>query len=228
MNRVSYIFIAVMFSQVVVAKISIAQVVESSDINKNSFLCPAGASASKAFCLGQAVQIVGFDISGGRTVIICNNQQYWMQQKTDQEQYIMQVRNYHGSQAEGMLTSQGWGAMGSYVLLVTSDPMLTNFLVPHIVVGANQTKVVVQLWYNGDDLIQIWSQDAAAIADGKNFTINLSSAFDERLTILFAQKNSQLSLSDRFLTSLQLQPDNRVQSTYESANGSPRMVRIGL
>lgn len=220
-------FLMILFlSHIVCAKNIITGIVEASDVNKNTFLCPAGATSSKAFCLGQAVQFEGFDISPGHTVMICNNQQYWMQQKTDQEQYIMQGRNYQGSQAESMMASQGWGAMGSYVLLITADPMLTDFLLPKIIVGANQIKVVVQLWYNGNDVIQLWSQDVIALSVGQNFTIHISSALDNRLPTFFEQKNVKRSWQDTFLTSLQLQPDNRVQDAYASAKGSPRTVRI--
>jgi len=201
--------------------------VENSDINKNTFLCPASAADGIQGCKDTQAAAHGFDVSGGRTMQFCNNQEYWLQQEAIQAQYIATVRNYTGSQLEQKLHAEGWKAMGGYAVVISTNPLLVNLVMPEVVAGAGQIKVVVQLWYNGNDLIQLWSQDAIVLADGAGFQVALSSALDDRLPGLLTSNSATItSWQTTFLSQLDLQSNNRQASDYGAAVGSPRQVRI--
>lgn len=199
--------------------------VEDSSIDKNSFLCPTSASD----CKNEQLHAQGFDISGGRTLQLCNNQQYWLQQAAIQAQYISTVRNYTGSALTAQLNSAGWAVMGGFVVIISTNPILTKFIMPTVSVKKGQIKIVAQLWYNGSDLIQLWSQDAIALSDGQSFQVSLSNAADTQLsTELTAVAADTKSWHNTFLFQLGIQAQNRKDSDYSNAIGSPRQVKLTI
>lgn len=227
MKKISVVFALMMVSGSLMSQIIFQGLVEQSDINKNTFLCPASASDGVQGCQDTQSAAHGYDVSGGRTVQFCNNQQYWLQQEAVQAQYIATVRNYSGNELQQKLQNEGWTSMGGYAVVITTDPLLLNYIMPEVVAGAGQTKVIVQLWYNGSDLIQLWSQDAVVLANGSSFQVTLSSAQDNRLPGMFtASTTAASSWQTAFLSALNIQPNNRKASDYNVAVGSPRQVRI--
>lgn len=227
MKMLRVIFLLTVASSSLMAQLIFQGLVEQSDINKNTFLCPGSASDGIQGCRDTQSAAHGFDVSGGRTIQFCNNQQYWLQQEAVKAQYISTVRNYTGAELQQKLQNEGWKAMGGYAVVITTDPLLVNFIMPEVVAGSGQIKVIVQLWYNGSDLIQLWSQDAAVLADGTSFQVTLSSAIDSRLPGLFAGATTTTpSWQTTFLSKLDIQPNNRQASDYNGAAGSPRHVRI--
>lgn len=226
MSFVRFVIICGVFSGSIIAQVLFQGLVEQSDIHKNTFLCPASAEDGVQGCHNEQVAAHGFDVSGGRTIQFCNNQQYWLQQEAARAQYVMTVLNYSGSALDQKLQDEGWKAMGGYAVVISTNPLLVNHVMPEIVASTGQAKVVVQLWYNGSDLIQLWSQDAMILDQGASFQVVLSSTVDNRLSSLFAASTKTSSWQNDFLSKLELQPNNRKKSDYDSAVGSPRQVRI--
>jgi len=209
------------------AQVLFQGLVEESDIDKNSFLCPLSAADGIQGCKDTQIAVHGYDISGGHTIQLCNNQEYWLQQEAAQAQYISTVRNYTGSDLTAQLLSEGWKAMGGYAIVISSNPLLTDLIMPNVKAAKGQTKVIIQLWYNGSDLIQLWSQDAMVFSPGQNFQVTISNAVDAQLPqSLTAAQATEKSWKDAFLLQLNLQPSNRKDSDYNNAVGSPRQVKL--
>lgn len=203
--------------------------VEGPDIDKNSFLCPASAADGIQGCKDTELAAHGYDVSGGRTIQLCNNQEYWLQQEAAQAQYIATVRNYTGSDLTAQLLAEGWKAMGGYAIVISSNPLLTNLIMPEVVAAAGQTKVIIQLWYNGSDMIQLWSQDAMVFSSGQSFQVSISNTMDTQLLQnMTAAQATQTSWQDSFLLQLNLQPNNCKNSDYSNAVGCPRQIRLTL
>lgn len=227
MNALKILITVLLFSGPVQAQILFQGLVEKSSINKNTFLCPASASDGVQGCMDEQSAAHGFDVSGGRTIQFCNNQQYWLQQETLQAQYISTVRNYTGSSLQEKLRDEGWTSMGGYAVVISTNPFLLDYVMPELVAQSGQVKVVVQLWYNGSDMIQLWSEDAIILDEGSGFNVTISSDTDDRLaSLLAAAKSMGSSWKDNFLAQLNVQPDNRKKTDYQDANGSPRQVRL--
>ncbi len=205
---------------------------EQPGINKNSFLCTGVTSGGVQGCKDTQVAAHGFNIAGGKTLLFFNNQQYWLQQEAIAAQNIATARNYTGSLLQQQLQNEGWLAMGGYAVVISTDPLLADYIMPLVVASAGQIKVIVQLWYNGSDLIQLWSQDAHVFASGSSFQVAISSTPDAVLPSLFAASSgfatAHLSWVDNFLLSLGLQVNNRLNTDYNAAVSSPRQVRIAL
>lgn len=205
---------------------------------KNTFLCgqtgvgniagSGGQNFESDTCTINAIQtVVGFDISGGKTVQFFNNFTYWLQQKGQQEEYYKTNNPDLAQDPDGLenkMNSDGWAAMGAYCILITTNEILQETVEPTIVAGKGQIKVIVQLLYNGGDLIQLWSQDVALLEQGQSFVIGISNAADTNLpSAIKASTDSQQYLA---AVSKAMQPNNRASDTYNAATGSPRTVRI--
>lgn len=196
--------------------------VEASSINKNTFHCPESALD----CQDQGAAASGFDISDGRTLQLCNNQEYWLQQEAIQGQYISTVRNYTGTALQAQLADEGWAVVGGFAIIVSSNPLLVQSVMPSVQPSAEQTKVVAQLWYNGSGLIQLWSQDAQLYADGQSFQVLVSNESDDRLPTQLAQISQTKNWQDQFLLTVGIQSPNRQAKDYDKAHGSPKQIRL--
>lgn len=201
----------------------IFQGLTETNISKNNFLCPSSTSSGVS-CVSADANAINFTLPSGQILQLFNALPYWLDQEAITQQYDMQVLNYTQSEIQTELNSTGWGAMGGYCLLITTNPILTSIVMPSVVAASGQEKVVVQLWYNGDQSLQLWSQNALAITQGSGFTIAINSATDP-LSELTSTTPSN-SLRATFLSGLQLQPNNRNASTYSIATNSPRSVTI--
>lgn len=202
------------------------------NISKNNFLCPTQAyDCSQATIEGAA----GYNLSGGKTLQFFNNQVYWARQKALREQYLSKVERYKTSEAvhiSGLQTlqqkmmSDGWGAMGGYCIIITTDPMTAYVAQPNQVPASGQVKLVVQLWYSGDLLLQLWSQDVAILSANKSFSVQVSSDADPLTGVEVAAINSSTPLKTSFLSGLGFVEFNRKSSLYSIATQSPRTVKI--
>ncbi|MBP9765321.1 hypothetical protein KBD08_03215 [Candidatus Babeliales bacterium] len=222
-----WIVVLLAVSQMFYAKITI-QNIEENGINKNSFLCTSATIGDVIVCKDAQSMAHGYDISQGKTLQLSNNQQYWLQQEVLQSQYDTTVLGYTNDGLVQKLQKDGWSAMGGFCLIVTTDPLITSVVMPTVTATSGQTKIVVQLWYNGGGVIQLWSQDAVIVSDGASISIALSDQVDSRLTTLTRPDISTASVTWKttFLKALDIQPDNRQSSDYTNAVGSPRHVRI--
>lgn len=204
-------------------------------IVRNTFLCgkhsvtSAGTSgvtvAAQDCSAHQVLQAIGFDISGGKTVQFFNNFTYWLRQKGQEEQ-AYQINHPQATQSDiaAHMQSKGWGSMGAYCILISTNEILQNMVAPHKQARAGQIKVIVQLWYNGDNLIQLWSQDVAIMTPGQNFTVVISNAVDSNL-ITMLQESDHVQGYLKSIGKI-MQPNNRNIARYHDAKDSPRMVRI--
>lgn len=167
---------------------------------------------------------VGFDVSGGQTLQFFNNFTYWLKEKTKKEQSYKINDQLDGDDLEKKMDSEGWGSMGAYCIIVTTNQMLQKVIAPDMVVDAGQVKVIVQLWYNGGNLIQLWSQDVKAIAQGKSFAVAITNDEDSSLK----QALTVSTKTDQYFSAVtsMMQPDNRLEEAYNAASTSPRKVRI--
>lgn len=201
------------------------QGIEESGVLKNTFLCPA-AVENASDCMPADQGALGFDLSNGKILQLFNNQTYWLLQESVQQLYANQVLRYSGSDLENKMKSQGWVAMGGYCLVITSNPILTQVVSPALIAGTNQEKVVVQLWYNGDQVVQLWSQDATVLSAGQNFKVLISTNPDSLFSVASNVNSSSQSLKSSFLAQLGLQVNNRNVDDYNQAVKSPRSVKI--
>lgn len=203
-------------------------------VKRNTFLCGytsvekksgGGVNVEADDCKVTAIkEAVGFDVSGGQTLQFFNNFTYWLKEKIKKEQSYKINDQLDGDDLEKKMDSEGWGSMGAYCIIVTTNQMLQKVIAPDMVVDAGQVKVIVQLWYNGGNLIQLWSQDVKAIALGKSFAVAITNDEDSSLK----QALTVSTKSDQYfsaVTSL-MQPDNRLEDAYNAASTSPRKVRI--
>lgn len=201
--------------------------VQESEVSKNNFLCQ-GAQFSGSICSQESVDgAVGFDISGGKTLQIFNNFSYWIIQKQKRKEYIKENLRYDGQALENKLNQEGWGVVNPFCILVSTDPMLQKAVLPNKVAPAGTQKVIVQLLYSGNNLIQLWSQDVVFVKPGQRFKVEVSSEPDVRLALMIKESKSS-KLLNQFLAKLGLDQTNRNEVTYNQAGGSPRMVRLKL
>lgn len=215
------------------ASITFLGITEDSSIDKNSFLCPDSLDAEGLeICQNRSAQALNFTFNGPRTLQLFNNQQYWAQQKYRQQQLLI-ARGYKDTDLDNTLKSKGWSITGGFSVIITTDPLVTSQIDKKLVPAKGQTKLVAQLWYNGDSLIQLWAQDVVLVSDGQNFTISLSSSDStlsqeaEKISTLSQPKNIA-EVKEQFLQEVALAPINIVKSSYSVANGSPKNIKIVL
>lgn len=194
-------------------------------VSKNNFLC-SSAHSDSVNCIAADANAKGFDFSQNHMLQLFNDQAYWLHQEAIQQQYVSQVLSYSGNDLQNKMTADGWGAMGSYCLIISTDPILTNVVIPSITAGADQEKVVVQLWYNGNQKLQLWSQDAAILSKNQPFSVLITTNTDALPGVSKTSENSSNSLRTSFLFDLHLQQKNRTESVYLAATQSPRSVKI--
>lgn len=215
------------------------------NINKNNFLCPdvenpsgGQTNPSESYDCSQSTidGASGFNLSGGKTLQFFNNQVYWDRQKALREQYLSKVDRYKNSEdidiknlqtLQEKMKSDGWGAMGGYCIIITTDPMTTYVAQPTKQPASGQVKLVVQLWYSGDLLLQLWSQDVALLSENQSFSVQVSSDEDTFFNIDVASIiTSSIPLKTSFLSGLGFVEFNRKNSVYSIATQSPRSVKI--
>ena len=194
-------------------------------ISKNNFLCPTESSSS-ASCASSSSNAQGFNFSSSKVLQIFNDQAFWLHEEAAKKQYISQALSYTGSALQDKMNAEGWGATGSYCIIISIDPILTSVVMPKVVAKADEEKVVVQLWYSGDSALQLWSQDAKILSKDAIFTVALSSATDSLPGVIDASVMLPSSLKEKFLSELHFQQNNRKESVYQIATQSPRSVRI--
>lgn len=191
-------------------------------VSRNSFMTPL-LNSSSTFSPTD-FNAKGFNFSSSSILQLFNDQSYWLHQESIKKQYLATVLSYSGSELKNKMISDGWGAMGSYCLIISIDPILTSTIMPNLIANNEQEKVVVQLWYDGNNMLQLWSQDAALLSKNQEFNIAITSDIDPLSEL--ANSTTQSSIKTIFLKGLHLQQKNRSQSTYQAATQSPRSVKI--
>lgn len=229
---------------------------EDSSIDKNSFSCSSSLDAQgEDICQDRAASAVNFEFDGPRTLQIFNNQQFWVQKKYKEQQLLM-ARMSQEDEVDSTLKSRGWSITGGFLVVITTDSFITNQIEPKKVPAKGQVKVVAQLWYNGDNLIQLWAQDVALVKDGSSFSVSLTSTDSDISkestvanppvvskksgTAIFAvaesvklTQNGQgpknfSELQKQFLQEIELAPKNAIKSVYSVAVGSPKNIKITI
>lgn len=198
--------------------------IQEEGVNKNTFLCPVEASGSS--CSQETINdAVGFDISGGKNLQFFDNFVYWLLQKAHREQFVKEDLRYDGVALTKKMNQEGWGATNAYCIIISTNPMLQQLVMPGQSVAKGKQKVIVQLWYSGQDVIQLWSQDVVELSPGQGFKVIVSNNEDDKLEALIDESKKAVGLAV-FLEKLGLQANNRKDAEYAQATGSPRMVRI--
>jgi hypothetical protein len=82
------------------------------------------------------------------------------------------------------------------------------------------------LLYNGDSLLQLWSQDAKVLDKDIKFQILISNNTDALASLASTQSSTPESLQAAFLSDLKFVRNNRKESVYQIATQSPRSVKI--
>jgi len=217
MKRFFYIAVGLLWSAD--AQSIIFQGLVEAGITKNSFFCPASATGSTD-CSNVDSGAIGYHVSGSQPLQFFNNQSYWLKQETDRETIVHTDLKYSGASLRNKMISEGWVAMGGYCILISISPILTDLIMPAVKASGGNIKVIVQLWYNGSQLIQLWSQDAAVLPQDKGFKVLITSDLDSQIAKLPA-----LASEKTFLGKLGLQQNNRLPE-YAQATGAPRSVKI--
>lgn len=214
---------------------AIFQGITEQGVVKNTFLCGdssvtessiAGNNVEATDCsMSKVKEAIGFDISGGKTIQFLNNFTYWTRQKSQAEQNY-QINNSQASDSDvtSYMQQNGWGAIGAFCIIISTNEILQEIIEPNTQASSGKIKVVAQLWYSGNNLIQLWSQDVAIINPGQGFTLAISNTADTNLTTAL-----QASVgTSGYLGTIgkAIQPDNRNAQAYAAAVDSPRMVRI--
>lgn len=149
---------------------------QDGSVKKNNFLCPLSLDASgNVVCQNMDAGMVGFDISGGHTIQIFNNQQYWLQQKFER-QHLLIVREYQGDRLSSTMTQEGWDHMGAFSIILTTDPVVLSCVNPEMIAIKGQVKLVAQLWYSASTGLQLWAQDVKLLNAGQNFMVLVSNS----------------------------------------------------
>ncbi|MFA5998925.1 MAG: hypothetical protein WC747_02830 [Candidatus Babeliales bacterium] len=195
------------------------QGLDDSSIKINTFSCPSGSTGSTD-CSDADTNAKGLVLSDQMPLQLFNNQSYWLRQQAQVEQHAQTVLRRTGSDLQTYMQDQGWVAMGSYCILISTNPILTDVVMRDKKASGDQVKVVIQLWYNGENLIQLWSQDAAVMSKTQGFNVVVSSAQDDQIS-----KLPKLSDATTFLDKIGLQINNRT-TQYGKAKNSPRSVKI--
>lgn len=198
--------------------------IEDPSVSINTFLCsPSAVGVTDCFNVGSSA--VGYDVVDSQPLQLFNNQSYWLTKKAAREHHLQSVERYSGLSLESKMTEEGWAAMGAYCIFITTDSALTQLVMPLLIAKTEEVKVVVQLLYNGQGLIQLWSQDAMLIPVKKSFNIVISAAIDNKTSKLSASSDS--SKEESFLEMLRLSQINR-QPEYDQAISSPRSVKLQI
>ncbi|MCX5924355.1 MAG: hypothetical protein NTZ68_02960 [Candidatus Dependentiae bacterium] len=195
------------------------QGLDDSAVKINTFSCPAGSTGSTD-CSSADANSIGLVLSDQKPLQFFNNQSYWLRQQAQVEQHAQTVLRRSGADLQTYMQGEGWVAMGSYCIFISTNRILTDVVMPAVKASADQVKVVVQLWYNGENLIQLWSQDAAVMPKTQGFKVVVSSAQDAQISTL-----PKLSDETNFLDKIGLQINNRTVQ-YGKAKNSPRSVKI--
>jgi hypothetical protein len=204
---------------------------EDSSITKNSFSCPESLGAEGiAVCQNRSTQANNFKFNSPKTLQIFNNQQYWAQQKYKEQQLLM-ARGYKDNDLDSTMANRGWSITGGFLIMITTDPLVTEQIEQKKVAKKGQVKVVAQLWYNGGSLIQLWAQDVAVLTDGQSFSISVSStdsAISQEASVIkkLNQPKNLQAVKEQFLQEVQLSPRNIVEADYKVAKGSPKNITI--
>ncbi|HSW77104.1 MAG TPA: hypothetical protein VLG50_08655 [Candidatus Saccharimonadales bacterium] len=207
---------------------------ENSNVTKNTFSCPTAASGASD-CSNADSNASGFVVTQQSPLQFFNNQSYWLRREAEKRQDYQTNQPLSGTELDSKMQSEGWVAMGSYCILISTNSVLTDVVMPNVTASGDQVKVVVQLWYNGENNIQLWSQDAAVMSATQGFSVLISSDQDDQISqlpVLSASsskltQNSKLSDGKAFLNQIGLQINNRTNQ-YGKANNSPRSVKIQL
>ena len=194
-------------------------------VTKNNFLC-TGDAVNIANCTSADTGAQGFDLSNGQILQFFNDQASWLLLQAERQQYVSQNLRRTGAALTNKMQADGWVAMGGYCLIVSTNPLIADVVMPELQAGANQEKVVVQLWYNGNEQVQLWSQDAKILSSGQKFNVVVSTAVDSLPGITSTPQSSTTSLRFDFLSKLDLQMSDRKASVYNLAIASPRSVKI--
>lgn len=194
-------------------------------ITINNFLC-SGDAVNIENCTPADAGSVGFDLSNGKMLQLFNDQAGWLLLQASRKQYLNQDLKRSGSSLNTQLATQGWAAMGGYCLVITTNGLLADVVKPELVAHKDQEKIVVQLWYNGDQEIQLWSQDAKILSKEESFKVIVSADADSLVIENNSAKSLTNSLRLKFLSQLNIEENNRKESVYQLATHSPRSVKI--
>lgn len=175
-------FVLMLSSCLVISKNQFMGLVEDGSVNKNKFLCPLSLNASgNVVCNDMDAEMVEYDISGGHTIQIFNNQQYWLQQKFER-QHILMIQGYTGDRLSSAMTSEGWDHMGAFSIIISTDPIMLKAIEPNKQSAAGQIKLVVQLWYSSATGLQLWAEDVQILNSGQSFKILISNSQSKAFT----------------------------------------------
>ena len=192
---------------------------------KNTFLCQ-GSQFEGSVCSQDLIDnAIGFDIASSRTLQFFNNFGYWLAQKEQRREYVKNDLRYQGAAIDAKMDEEGWAATSAYCIFLSTDPLLQKLVEPNKKVPAGKVKVIAQLLYNGNNLIQLWSQDVLFIEPGKQVSVIVTSQEDSRLENMLASSVQEQGVMG-FIEQLGLQQNNRDQDLYSKAQGSPRMIRL--
>ncbi len=190
-------------------------------VKKNNFACPSSSSSSISCVSNTNITSIMHD----DTIIqIFNDQAFWLHEKATSAQYQQTTLNYSTTELSEKLSEQGWGSTGGYCILITSNPLLGSFIQPKLQPNKNQKKIIAQLWYNGNSSLELWSQDVQLLNSDQTFQVAVTNQPDALNSL--NETNQTKTLKNEFLQSLNLQPNNRDQATYDAATDSPRSIKI--
>lgn len=201
--------------------------VTESSITKNTFLCgkkgvgdvPSGGSNFEAEdCNYKMIQdAVGFDMSRGATLQFFNNFTYWLRQKGQREQFLKTNNpDLKGASLERKMAKEGWDFIGAECIIISTNPIVQKVVRPDLKPKGNEVKVVAQLWYNGDDLIQLWSQDVVMVPKGKSFAVALSNAQDN--SDVFEKRATSSGAAEQSISEAKRSAKNKAAKKQKKAN----------
>ena len=200
--------------------------ITESGVSISNFLCPSGMGNGIPCSTDEIDNAINFDMSGGRDLIFFNNFLYWLKEKSNREHFYKVNYPYLSqNDVNSKVDGEGYGAVGIFSITISSDPILVKFVDPSAPTSGNKVTLVAQLWYNGNDTVQLWSQDIVQMQQGDGFKISILNQSDDKLAVFL--KNSQLK-TESYASDMGklLQPDNRNQKSYELCSKAPRTVRF--
>lgn len=214
--------------------------VTESNVVVNTFLCEKdGVNFEAEDCTTDRIKnAVGFDISGGYTLQFFNNFTYWIKQKEKYEQQLKINHPYLKANQDALakrMQKDGWGLImpdgsvvgGAYCIIISTNPVLQQAIEPdkQVAKGESKVKVIAQLWYNGNNLIQLWSQDVQILSAGKSFSVKISSDPDMQLDVILAAK---IKGQDDYISAVTklVQPNNRNIEAYNNAGGATTLQSL--
>tara|TARA_Y100000588_G_C14278104_1_gene935460 strand:+ start:435 stop:1502 length:1068 start_codon:yes stop_codon:yes gene_type:complete len=211
-------------------KVVFQGIAQGAGIKKNSFLCSSmtgtkvyyhtSSDANQQTTFGaddcftaQINNAIGIDMSGGHTLQLFNQFMYWSRQKAQKIQAIEASQESKATQAginrqaqqvqdalNTLNNQQGWDIIGPQCLIITTDPIMQKVIAPDKIAKTNEVKVVAQLWYSGDYLVQLWSQDVAMVPKGASFTVQVSAAVDTNLSNISSDQADHSAQVEEILT----------------------------